>query len=113
MEEFFKHENQACPPSLSTGGNFRIGNKADLLQCLEKDTVLQAPDVDVKILDGAAIVNMLPPGKSKTFEDYARNVFMNYVVSQVQSVARLDVVWDVYSPNSLKQGTRDKRGQGI
>lgn len=46
----FKHKNQAFPPPLSTRGNIRIGNKAHLLQCLEKDTVFQAPDIDVKIL---------------------------------------------------------------
>lgn len=113
MEEFFKHENQACPPSLSSGGNIRIGQKSDLLHSLEKDTQFQPPEVDAKILDGAAIVNMLPPGKSKTFEDYARSVFLNYVVSQAQSVTRLDVVWDMYSPNSLKQHARDMRGRGM
>ena len=69
MEEFFKHENQACPPSLSSGGNIRIGQQSDLLQCIETGTLVQPPEVDVKILDGAVIVNMLSPGKSKTFED--------------------------------------------
>lgn len=113
MKEFFKHENQACPPSLSSAGNIRTGHKAELLQCLEKDILVQSPDVDVKILDGAVIVNMLPPGKAKTFEDYARDIFMNYVVSQAQSVTRLDVVWDTYFSNSLKQGTRDMRGHGV
>ena len=78
MKEFFKYENQAYPPSLSSGGNIRTGSKADILQCLEKDTLGHSPDVDVKVLDGAAIVNMLPPGKAKTFEEYGRDVFMKY-----------------------------------
>ena len=55
---------------------------------------------------------MMSPGKSKTFEDYARNVFMNYVVTQAQSVTCVDVVWDTYSSNSLKKNTRDMRGHG-
>ena len=103
MAEFFKDENQAWPPSLSSAGNIRLGQKSNLLQCLERNALVHSPEVDVKILDGAVVVNMMSPGKSKTFEDYARNVFMNYVVTQAQSVIRVDVVWDTYSSNSLKK----------
>ena len=31
LEEFFCHENQACPPALSDGGRLRTGTKSDLL----------------------------------------------------------------------------------
>lgn len=72
MQEFFQHENQACLPYC--------------LQCLETDRLVQPSEVDVKILDGAVLVNMLPPGKSKIFEEYTRNVSMNYIVSQAESV---------------------------
>ena len=33
LEEFFRHENRACPPSLSDGESLRLGTKSDLLKC--------------------------------------------------------------------------------
>ena len=38
LDQFFTHENQAAPPSLSLGGKLRLGTKADILHCLEKET---------------------------------------------------------------------------
>ena len=35
LEEFFRHENQQCPPALSDGGRLYLGSKSDLLVCLE------------------------------------------------------------------------------
>ena len=35
LPEFFRHENQPIPPSLSKLGDMRIGKKADLLKCRE------------------------------------------------------------------------------
>lgn len=36
LEEVFHHENQACPPALSDGGNLFTGTKSDLIICLEE-----------------------------------------------------------------------------
>ena len=36
LDSFFSHENQPYPPSLSSFGKLRQGNKSDLLGCLEK-----------------------------------------------------------------------------
>ncbi|KAL8566382.1 hypothetical protein ACOMHN_049340 [Nucella lapillus] len=54
------------------------------------------PTVDAKILDGAVIVQMLPPKLANTFQDYADNVFLPYIMRQLETVKRLDVVWDIY-----------------
>ena len=35
LEDFFQHENQAFPPSLSRAGYMNKGVKADLVGCLE------------------------------------------------------------------------------
>ena len=81
LDEFFKHENQACPPSLSSVGSMRSGTKSDLLNCLEdlasttESIASSLLQITSKILDGAAIVNMLRPGSVKTFEGYASEVF--------------------------------------
>jgi len=37
------------------------------------------PVVDAAILDGAAVVQMLNPGTSKTFQEYADAVFVSYI----------------------------------
>ena len=65
------------------------------------------------VFDGAAIVQMLKPAASKTFEDYAQQIFIPYMSMKLQTVSRLDLVWDTYRADSLKGSTRAKRGQGV
>ena len=91
----------------------RTGQKSELIACVEVSTTLERPSVDAVVLDGAAIVNMLSPGKCKTFKEYAETVFLPYVINyRAQNVKRIDLVWDRYLENSLKQGTREARGTG-
>ncbi len=108
LDDFFKHENKACPPSLSSMGKLRLGTKSDIVSCLKNlidiDEVSN-PKVDAVILDGAAIVNMLRPGTADTFSEYASKIFLPYITKQLQGVQRLDVVWDEYVQSSLKAYT--------
>ena len=117
LDKFFEHENQSCPPSLSDMGKLRHGTKSDLVDCLENlvalDDGVNRPTAEVIILDGAAVVNMLRPGAAKNFSEYATQVFLPYLSSQLQQAKRVDVIWDVYIPNSLKEDTRSNRGRGI
>lgn len=121
LDEFFQHENQGWPPSLSQNGILRSGTKADLTTCLEAELPQstestlpeQTPRVDVVILDGAAVVNMLNPGKAVNFMAYASDRFAPYIKSHLQHVSRVDLVWDAYIENSLKSTARSKRGCGI
>ena len=113
LEEFFSHENQSYPPSLSDRGKLRFGKKSDIIHCLEVNTEDGNPLSDVIVLDGAAIVNMLRPDSAKTFQDYAKDVFLPYVKSQLDKAQRVDIVWDDYRQGTLKQQTRDKRGKGV
>ena len=114
LEEFFSHENQSFPPSLSQNGTLRPGNKSDLLKCLEKvhPSSSEVPATDAVILDGSAIFNMVQPRGCKTFQDYAENCFIPYLQTEVRNAKRLDIVWDIYLPNSLKSATREKQGAG-
>ena len=105
----------ACP--VTDGQNEIWQKNSDLVGCLE-DMIpphenVASPHVEVIILDGAAITNMLAPGGTKTFSDYATQVFLPYITSQLQHAIRVDVVWDEYMPDSLKADTRTKRGRGI
>ena len=119
LDEFFSYENQSCPPSLSDRGQLRLGTKSDIVHCLE-DTVVTTVEedaslvvADVVMLDGPAIVNMLKPGSSKTFRDYAQDVFIPYAKLQLDKAQRVDIVWDEYRPGTLKQQAREKRGTGV
>jgi hypothetical protein len=114
LDNFFQHENQSTPPSLSSEGQLRPGLKSSLLECLEQ---LSPPDAvhseaDVLILDGAAIVHMIRPGAAKTFCAYAQDVFLSHITHLLRSVSRLDVIWDVYRTDSLKNTAREERGKG-
>ena len=81
LEEFFRHENQAWPPSLSDAGRLHLGTKSVLLECLESISEAQseAPSVTNVVLDGAAVIQVLKPGAAKTFEEYAHQVFLPYI----------------------------------
>ena len=66
-------------------------NRSDLMECLESLTeqaksvpeAESVPAVDVKILDGAAIVHMLDPKKSRLpvrmRQNYSQLVFLPYI----------------------------------
>ena len=117
LDEFFKHENQPYPPALCcANGDMRHGCKSDLLTCLqkiEKSIVTEQPVVDCVIVDGAAVVQMLRPGSGMTFMDYAKSVFLRHLQSYLTYAVRIDVVFDIYRPDSLKAGTRLGRGYGV
>jgi hypothetical protein len=115
LDNFFSHENQPFPPSLSSYGQLRQGKKSDLMGCLERLTQSTAevkPNTDVTVLDGAVLVNILRPEGCKTFADYASKVFVPYIKSQQSHTCRVDIVWDQYFDNSLKAHTRETRATG-
>ena len=105
----------AAPPALSSGGKLRFGVKADLLHCLESNLPenKSVPETDAVILDGAVVIQMLNPNKSRTFQEYGETVFVPYISAQLQVGDRVDLVWDVYLYASLKASTRQKRGNGM
>ena len=96
-------------------GKLRSGCKSDLLDWLQKLFPAQddAPDVNVLILNGAAVVNMLKPTACQMFQDYASNIFIKYLENQLRKVGRIYIIWDVYKSDSLKCTTRRKCGKGI
>ena len=110
VDEFFRHENQPIPPALSNEGLIRTGKKHDLLDCLptNETTSNDSP----KMFDNPAVVHYLQPGTCATFDDYANDVFVPYMVNKLSKVSRVDIVWDIYRPDSLKGTTRERRGTG-
>ena len=115
LEDFFQQENQAWPPALSDGGRLRLGTKSDIVTCLDDLSPSQTMTHDATciVLDGAAIKQMMKPAAAKTFDEYAQQVFIPYISSQLRSVSRVDFVWDTYKDDSLKGTARAKRGKGV
>ena len=95
------------------------GVKAFLVGCVEEfKNFIDAmqPQVDVTILDGAAVVHLLHPKFSKTFADFANDVYLPYLLKQLQSSVTLDVIWDRYDQNSLKpmkESTKEQVEEGM
>jgi len=114
MDDFFSHENSVCLPALSDNGKLRLPTKkSEILESL--DTGRQpdhSPEFDVKVVDGASIIHALPVNQASTFDEYAQHNFLSWVHRQLQVVKRLDVVWDSYFEDSLKETTRSSRGKG-
>lgn len=115
LDEFFRHENQPFPISISDNGHLRYGPKSDILECLED--LCQGIDVGDPTnvtsfhIEGAIIPHFIKTSAVKTFGDYSLKV-QSYIQNFTSKYERGDVVWDTYKPNSLKNGTREKRGSG-
>ena len=72
MTTFFKHENQPFPPSLSEYGKLRSSKKSDLMSLLPVNDQHEPPNFfDSLVIDGAALVHLLPTAKITTFDEYA------------------------------------------
>ena len=56
---------------------------------------------------------MMKPAAAKTFDEYAQQVFIPYLSSQLRSVSRVDIVLDTYKDDSMKGTARAKRGKGV
>ena len=115
LKEFFAHEIQSFPPSLSDFGKLHLpSTKSELLTCIGQPEQNEPPSTyDCKVPGGAVIVHCLPTAGISTFNGHEDNVFLLYLVLQLQGATRLDAVWDKYLPDSLKESTREKRGKGV
>ena len=70
------------------------------------------PVVSSVILDGLAIVNMLKPTNVNTFNDYATKVFVPFLKNIGKDGQRIDIVFDTYIDNSLRDRAKFIRGGG-
>uniref|UniRef100_H3AEF5 Uncharacterized protein n=1 Tax=Latimeria chalumnae TaxID=7897 RepID=H3AEF5_LATCH len=118
LDEFFKHENHAFPPALSDVGELRLGTKSGIVQCLvdivDETVVIPFghPFADSKVMKGSVLVHMIKTKTGKTFGQYARDDFSEYIRKQFDDdTQQIDIIFDVYKPDSLKNSTREKRGK--
>ena len=92
----------------------RFGKKSDLLEVLVHDIHSEPPDtIHTRLLDKAAVVHLLPTVIVATFDEYTDKIFLPHISKQLECCTQVDIVWDIYIPNSIKESTREKRGKGI
>ena len=115
LNEFFMHENQPAPASLSDQGKLRPCTKSDLSDIVQAKVALpeKKPETDVLIVDGSAMVNELPPRSPKTFDEYVRTDILSRIEKYSLVYKRTDIVFDVYWQSSLKSEARSRRGKAI
>ena len=114
LYDFFRHKTHPFPAALSDGGKLHACQKSQLAAVLESHVTLpdNEPHADVIIIDGSALVNVLPPRTSKTFEDYATLDVLPTIRAYSIKYERTYIVFDVYRSSSLKTEARSKRGHG-
>ena len=115
LEEFFAHEIQFFPPSLSNLGKLHLpSTKSDLVKFLTHPELSDPLSTyDCIVLDGAVVVHFLPTKTVNTFSEYADKIFIPYINKQLQGSTRVDIVWDTCLLDSLKESTKEKRGKGV
>ena len=120
-DDFFRHENLTCPPSLSHKGGMYSGSKSGITDCLPcmpnpgKNPLRMK--ATVAVFDMAAVIHMLKPGmKTSTFEEFYHNDLKPYLMRNIgPDVTRIDCIFESYSQgdDSLKTGLRIKRGGNL
>ena len=92
-------------------GMLRKTNKAVIATALEKNIeyVESVPQNSATLLDGIAVVQKLIIDQSNTFGDIAQK-FSGSILQTGFTSKRIDVVFDVYMENSIKNAERERRG---
>ena len=118
IQEFFKHGNQKYPPSLSSSGKLRQGNKSDLVRCLEaknNSAVANTSSVEVTIMDGAALVHLIKIGESKNFrricKGHVHPTCIFWTVKNPMRGSRLECIPKVQSETFNEGKQRDRNTQ--
>lgn len=118
LDKFFSYENQSYPPSLSNGGELRIAKAkheltSTLLETIKMTTI--PVHCDGIIYDGPVLIHRMKPQSSKTFAEYCECEILPTILQTALRVhaRRVDLVWDIYNEDSLKNTTRSHRGCGV
>ena len=111
MKEVLSHPLGPLPWALaSADGSLKKTSKSSLAKELQKDVPAAEiiPQPSACIIDGMALVQRLK-GDQKTFSEVADSL-ISMALHEGANSNRIDVVFDVYLENSIKNAEREKRG---
>ena len=110
------HESSLASPSLTKDGELFHGTKADIVDCSarKEHKYTKHPTTSCAIIDGAMLVRKLKPFSSSTVGvgEYIDNGLMSNIMAKFTYADRIDLVFDTYRPDSIKNATREGRGSG-
>ncbi|CAM4534943.1 unnamed protein product [Leuciscus chuanchicus] len=112
MEDILSHPLGPLPWALSTpDGLLRKTNKATLATALQKNVALQEkpPENSATVVDGMNLVQRVK-GDEVTFRDVATTI-LGMALREGSQSRRIDVVFDTYKQNSIKNSERSLRGE--
>jgi len=111
MKDVLAHPLGPLPWSLACeDGSIRKTNKAVLARALQKDAQAEnIPTPSATIIDGMALVQKMK-GDQKTFGDIANTLLLSAIREGAHST-RIDIVFDVYQPHSIKHHERARRSK--
>lgn len=112
MENVLSHPLGPLPWALSTpDGLLRKTNKAALATSLQKNVSVaeKLPENTASVIDGMNLVQRVK-GDEACFGDVAKIVF-SMALSEGRQSSRIDVVFDTYKDNSIKNCERSLRGE--
>jgi len=112
MEYILSHPLGPLPWALSTpDGLLRKTNKAVLATTLQKNVTVadKLPHNSASVVDGMNLVQRIK-GDQATFGDIASTI-LSMALSEGSKSTRIDVVFDTYRENSIKNSERSARGE--
>lgn len=121
VTEFFKHENNRYPPSLSEFGSLRKPND-DLVMCLLKPKKIDQPyrsqsdspeTASALIMNALSHIQMVFPATPMTVKDYSEQIFDKLIDKKREKYDRVDVLFDVNEVNSFEEMTKEICDDGI
>ena len=119
VAELVKHELSPVPLSLANlDGTLLVADKPPLAHLLSdfcaQDTPPQPVANTCVIIDAMALINAHgnKSRKAKTFGDLAAAITKSVFDHFCDTCGRVDIIFDTYNVNSVKQGTRDVRARG-
>ncbi|KAK3741541.1 hypothetical protein QZH41_002925 [Actinostola sp. cb2023] len=114
MKDVLKHPLGPLPWALANcDGTLKKTNKSSLARNLEKKiaSAAEIPQPSACIIDGMSLVQKVQ-AENKTFAELSEHLLVSALRAATGS-ARVDVVFDVYNDNSIKNSERVRRGSGI
>ena len=110
LDEFFSHENQTFPTSLSKDD--MIINQ--MFYSLWTTYKTRKTLCRMHCYWWTSCCQYLGTCELHNLQRFSKKVFLPFILQQFQSdCSRVDIVWDVYLENSLKEFATIKRGQGV
>ncbi|CAM4733150.1 unnamed protein product [Leuciscus chuanchicus] len=112
MEDILSHPLGPLPWALSApDGLLRKTNKATMATAFQKNVALQEkhPENSATVVDGMNLVQRVK-GDEVTFRDVATTI-LGMALREGSQSRRIDVVFDTYKQNSIKNSERSLRGE--